>query len=629
MEAELSTRKRIEGLLRPMPDAAHEAASVPISEAAHAGRHAHQEEEADADVLHARRAYRARRGRFRRTVTFFTLLFARVIVWEVFIRRLLGERFVGRGRSARWRHYARRFRAMAVDMGGVMIKLGQFISSRVDVLPPEITTELAGLQDQVPIVDFAYIQATVERELGKLEDRFLWFNPEPVAAASFGQVHRAQLPNGDRVVVKIQRPNITETVKVDLSALTFVARLAMRYKPIRRRANVPALLKEFSDVLWEELDYIKEADNALRFNSMFKEDHGIYVPNVYLEHTTRYVLTLEDVTSIKLNDYQRIEAAGIDRSEVAMRLIDCYMKQIFDFRFFHADPHPGNIFIYPLPEEHQGGAPFGKRKFYLIFIDFGMTGKLTDRIVKGLRSTLLSIITQDAKGLVASYKDLGVLMPDADVQRIEEATEAVFKTVWGLDMNDLTNLPFDEVSGVALQFSDLIISLPFQMPQDFIYLSRTVSILSGMCTGLDERFNPWLAMQPYTTRLLSERAAEGKNGQGGGVLSGTAGFALEAAVKSVRNVAERVVRLPALADTVLSRAEQGNLTVQVRPDDQLQHQVSRIESTLNALNIGIIFATVMLSSTLLHINGERTFSVIGFIVGGILLLRLAFRPRAE
>lgn len=621
MEAELSTRKRIEGLLRPMPDAA--------SEAAHAGRHAHQAEEADADVLHERRAYRARRGRFRRTVTFFSLLFARIIFWEVFIRRFLGERFVGRGRSARWRHYARRFRAMAVDMGGVMIKLGQFVSSRVDVLPPEITTELAGLQDQVPIVDFAYIQATIQRELGKLEDRFLWFNPEPVAAASFGQVHRAQLPDGDRVVVKVQRPNITETVKVDLSALTFVARLAMRYKPIRRRANVPALLKEFSDVLWEELDYLKEADNALRFNSMFKEDHGIYVPNVYLEHTTRYVLTLEDVTSIKLNDYQRIEAAGIDRSEVARRLIDCYMQQIFDFRFFHADPHPGNIFIYPLPEEHQDGAPFGKRKFYLIFIDFGMTGKLTDRIVKGLRSTLLSIITQDAKGLVASYKDLGVLMPDADVQRIEEATEAVFKTVWGLDMNDLTNLPFEEVSGVALQFSDLIISLPFQMPQDFIYLSRTVSILSGMCTGLDERFNPWLAMQPYTARLLSERAAEGKNGQGGGVLSGAAGFALEAAVKSVRNVAERVVRLPALADTVLSRAEQGNLTVQVRPDEQLQHQVTRIESTLNALNTGIIFATVMLSSTLLHINGERTFSVIGFIVGGILLLRLAFRPRGD
>jgi len=605
----LETRQRLERLIAPMPDAREEES-------------ARERLRAEAQVDPRRdAAFKVRRGRFRRTVVFFTLLFVRVILWEVVIRRFMGERFVARGRSARWRHYARRFRAMAVDMGGVMIKLGQFVSSRVDVLPPEITNELAGLQDQVPIVDFSYIRATIERELGKIEDRFLWFNPEPVAAASFGQVHRAQLPNGDRVVVKVQRPNIVETVKTDLAALNVVAHLAMRYKPIRRRANVPMLLKEFSDVLWEELDYLKEADHALRFQSMFADDMGIYVPSVYLEHTTRYVLTLEDVTSIKLNDYAAIDRAGIDRREVASRLIDCYMRQIFEFRFFHADPHPGNIFIYPLPEAYQEGAPHGKRKFYLIFIDFGMTGKLTEQLVSGLRATLLAVITQDAKGLVESYKNLGVLMPDADTERLEQATRAVFDKVWGLDMNELKDIPFEEMSGVALEFSDLIMSMPFQMPQDFIYLSRTISILSGMCTGLDPRFDPWRAMQPYTQRLLNEQQAENRRS----ALNGN--FFVQATLKSVRDFAQRAYRLPALADTVLTRAERGDLVVQVRPDGDLGRQVTRIESTLGQLNSGLIFATVTLASTLLYINGEQTLSTIGFILSGALLLSILFRKR--
>src|SRR5258708_29990860 len=194
------------------------------------------------------------------------------IACEVELRRILGEPFVGKRRPNHYRQDSRRFRKVAIEMGGVLIKLGQFVSSRVDILPPEITDELAGLQDQVPIVPFDYISQTIEREIGPLKEKFAWLNAEPVAAASFGQVHRAQLPNGDRVVVKVQRPNLNDLVHTDLSALGVVARLAMRFGPIRRRANVPELLDEFSRVLWEELDYLAEADHALTFASMFKDD---------------------------------------------------------------------------------------------------------------------------------------------------------------------------------------------------------------------------------------------------------------------------------------------------------------------------------------------------------------------
>lgn len=574
-------------------------------------------------------SYKIRRGRFRKTTTFFTLTFFRILLWEAFIRRFAGERFVARGRSKRWRKYARRFRKLAIEMGGVMIKLGQFVSTRVDVLPPEITEELAGLQDQVPIVGFDYIKSTIERELGPIDEHFLWFNPEPVAAASFGQVHRAQLHSGDRVVVKVQRPNITDIVQTDLLALRFVARLAMRYKPIRRRANVPDLLDEFSRVLWEELDYRQEADNALTFNSMFTDDAGIYVPSVYLQHSTHYVLTLEDVTSIKINDYAGLERAGISRKEIAQRLINCYLHQIFDYRFFHADPHPGNLFVYPLPDQYQSldRLEFGNRDFYLIFIDFGMTGRLTNQISMGLRETLIALLTQDAKALVASYDKLGIVMPSADMARLEAATRTVFDKVWGLNMDEMRNLPFEEVTSVAMEFSDLLLSMPFQMPQDFIYLSRTVSILSGMATGLDPEFDPWREMQPFAEKILNEGRTP-TNGRGLSFFgNGASGLFTQAALKSIRDFLSRAYRLPALADTVLDRADRGELVVQVKAGSELQQQISRMEAALSQLSVGLVFAAVLIVSTLLYIGGERGAGTFGYIVSFFLFIMVLLRGR--
>lgn len=582
----------------------------------------------------AHRPYRFRGNRYRRIVLFFGFLFARIIAWEVVIRRLAGDRFVARGRSQRFRRYSRQFRKLATDMGGVMIKLGQFVSSRVDVLPPEITDELAGLQDQVPVVPFDYIKATIERELGPIDERFTWLNPEPVAAASFGQVHRAELPNGDRVAVKVQRPNINDIVHTDLSALSVVARIAMHYGPIRRRANVPELLEEFSRVLWEELDYLAEADHALTFASMFAADPGIYVPSVYLPYSTHLVLTLEDVTSIKLNDYSAIEKTGVDRKEVATRLLDCYLRQIFDYRFFHADPHPGNIFVYPLPESapSENGASAngssahpaqtGKRPFYLIFIDFGMVGHLTPRLQEGLRETLIAVATQDAKGLVASYKKLGVLLPSANVKRVEEATRAVFSKVWGLNMSQMANMPFEEMADVAKEFSDLLLSMPFQMPQDFIYLSRAVGILSGMCTGLDPQFDPWREMQPFTQKLLSNSSERTQTALGG------AGRAtVEVGIKVLRDYLARAYKLPALAETVLVRADSGALEVKMAPNDQLQRQINRIETATGQVALGIVFATLTLASTLLYVNHEQGLAIVGYVLSAVILLMIVLRGR--
>jgi len=573
--------------------------------------------------------------RYWRIIAFFLRLFGEVILWEVLLRRVLGAKTVQRGRPLRTRRMAKQFRNIAIRLGGVMIKLGQFLSSRVDVLPPEITDELVGLQDQVPVVSFDYIKATVERELGPLPDRYLWFNPEPIAAASFGQVHRAQLHTGERVVVKVQRPNISDIVQTDLSALKIVSRLMMLWPLVRHRANMPELLAEFSRVLWEELDYVAEADHALTFASMFADDQGVYIPTVYLQHSSAFVLTLEDVTSIKLNDYAALDKAGISRKTVAARLFTTYLRQIFDFQFFHADPHPGNIFIYPLPDKHLGdqleAVTSGQieRPFYLIFIDFGMVGRLTNVIYDGLRETLIAVATRDAAGLVGAYDKLGVLLPDADTKRIEEATRAVFDKIWGLSMQQLQNMPYEEMMQVGQQFSDLLMTMPFQMPQDFIYLSRAVGILSGMCTGLDPHFDPWREMQPFTSKLLTGSSDRTKAALGGAPVTGgnAIGAAAGLLVDVARKYVSRLVQLPALAETVLTRADRGQLSVQITLDDQTQKQLNQIGMFSGQITIGLVFATLAISSTVLYISHEQGLGTFGYILALITLIVLFVRRR--
>src|SRR5690554_943218 len=218
------------------------------------------------------------RGRYRRVVFTFGLMFLNVLWWEVVLRAVAGPRLVARGRSQRIRRYARRFRRLAVGMGGVLIKLGQFVSARVDVMPPEIVEELAGLQDEVPPEPIDVMMQVIEAELGEpaaiLYDEF---DTQVQAAASLGQVYRARLADGSRVAVKIQRPGIERLVATDLRALQVVAGWAMLWPVVRKRADVPALLDEFAATLWQELDYESEADHARRFRELFADDVRVYI----------------------------------------------------------------------------------------------------------------------------------------------------------------------------------------------------------------------------------------------------------------------------------------------------------------------------------------------------------------
>jgi predicted unusual protein kinase regulating ubiquinone biosynthesis (AarF/ABC1/UbiB family) len=429
------------------------------------------------------------RARYWRIIFFFGGVTANFIFWEIFLPRLGLSSWSRRTRSKRSRRTAVRFRALAIRMGGLMIKVGQFLSARLDVLPPEITEELAGLQDEVPAEELAAIREQAETELGEpLGVRYAWIDETPMAAASLGQVHRARLRDVEAelhgfedVVVKVQRPHIEQVVEVDLAALRRVGGWLQNYKPVAKRANVPALVEEFAITTRAEIDYVAEAHNAESFATNFEDSPRVHVPRVIWSLSTRCVLTLEDVSAIKVSDYEAITAAGIDRSGVAAALLDAYMQQILNDGFFHADPHPGNLFVTPLEGTDEDGA----RNWQLTFVDFGMVGRVPDNLRAGLREVLIAVGTQDAPRLVQSYQTLGVLLPSADLKLIEMASVQLFERFWGMSMADLRSIDHAEMMRFGLQFRELMLDLPFQLPENLLLLGRTVAILSGMATGLE------------------------------------------------------------------------------------------------------------------------------------------------
>lgn len=536
--------------------------------------------------------------RYRRILRFFAGVIANVVWWDLVVGRVpLAKQRALASRSHRLREMTREFRTLAIEMGGVMIKLGQFLSSRVDVLPLEITQELQGLQDEVPAADSRQVFALLREQLGDLERRFERIETMPVAAASLGQVYRARLHGengapGASVVVKVQRPGIEAFVRTDLAALRVVAGWVMRYKPIRTRANAPALMEEFARTLWAELDYRAEADNAERFAEIHADNPRIYIPRVFREHSSGRVVVLEDVEALKIADTEALAAAGVDPAQVADLLLEAYFKQIFVAEFFHADPHPGNLFVRPRPpiDAPAGNAPPAERPFQLIFVDFGMAVRLPKSMGENLRKLLIGVTQRDTRQLTEAYRDLGFFLPGADLERIAEAQEVILNQIYGRNLLDLAQPDPKEIEAIGREFRDVLYDFPFQIPQDFIYLGRALGMISGLVSRLDPQINPWRQIERYGEQLIRGQSLQQLR---------------DKRLVGLLELLRPYLETPARVQRLLEEAEKGRLRVQLKSDRDTVRQQERLEKRIGQLAWSIVSAAGVLSATLVYLERRR------------------------
>ncbi len=575
-------------------------------------------------------AARVARARYNRILRFAGWNLAVTWWYELFLPRIGLTRIAERTRARRMQRFARRFHVLAVDLGGLMIKVGQFMSSRLDVLPPEITKELEGLQDEVPPVPFELIRRLAEAELGMpLSRAFAWVDETPVAAASLGQAHRARLAPSDSadtglegVIVKVQRPGIDEIVTVDLAALRKVGGWLSHVRLVYSRVDAPALVEEFAATSLEEIDYLHEAASSVRFAEAFADDPRVGVPEVVWAKSTRKVLTLEDVTAIKITDAAALTAAGIDPASVAPVFAAVMFDQLFTNGFFHADPHPGNIFVTPLDAGRVTGADVAAassvvgddgaptavpRPWKLTFIDFGMMGEVGASTRGGLRKMLIAAASRDGKGLVAAAQELGVLLQSAETAELERALTQLFARFGGMGFAELREVDPREFREFGEQFGHVVRSLPFQLPENFLLIIRAMSLTSGVCSALDPGFNLWNSVEPYAQQLIREERGN---------------LAQDLGKQALENLG-LVWRLPKRLDDLVTRVDEGSLTLS---SPTLERRVARVERSVGRVVSAVLFGALLVAGAVVR-SDDAVLGTILMIGSVIPLLHAVFSGR--
>jgi predicted unusual protein kinase regulating ubiquinone biosynthesis (AarF/ABC1/UbiB family) len=468
----------------------------------------------------------------------------------------------------------REFRRTAVALGGLLIKLGQFLGARADLLPPEALDELAALHDEVPPEPFELIKAALEREWrAPVGEVCAAIESQPTGSASLGQVHRARLHDGRIVAIKVRRPGISAIVRTDLRTLHVVLRIVGWLAPAANRiTDLDALYREFRRTIYEELDYHQEGRSAERFAAIFADDPLILAPGVVWEYSTRRVLVLQWMDGIKITHFAALDAARVDRDALAKRLAGAYFKQVLEVGFFHADPHPGNIFVQP--------GPPGAREDRLVFVDFGMMGTITPRMRAGLRECFEGAVLGDPALFVRGLDVLGFLSETVDRRAIEQVVAAMFARFSGMPAGRFRDVdPRDVMRDVGPALYDQ----PVRLPAEFAFFARAVGILLGLMVGLSPRFNFLEVATPYAREFMGQ-------GSIAGILRLFGIESMEALGRDVLRegvTAARVLAtLPSRLDRLLTSVERGDLRVIVDSADLNPHlrRPTIGQGTANVLN---------------------------------------------
>lgn len=491
-------------------------------------------------------------------------------------------------------------RETCLSLGPTFIKIGQLFSTRADLFPIEYVNELSKLQDRVPAFSYEQVKTTIETDFGRsLTELYNSFDPVPIAAASLGQVHCAQLHSGEEVVVKIQRPGLSRLFEIDLSILKGIAQYFQNHPEWGKGRDWIGIYEECCRLLWLEIDFLNEGRNGDKFRRNFRGVEWVNVPRIYWRYTSPRVLTMEYMPGIKISHYEALESAGLDRKRLARLGAESYLRQLLTDGFFHADPHPGNIAVDP-----ADGA--------LIFYDFGMMGQVQAVTRARLMDTFVGIAQRDAGQVMSALVELGALAEIDDMGPVRRSIQYI--------LDNLMDKPFEEQSVAAISDDLYAVAYdqPFRFPATFTFVMRAFSTLEGVGKGLDPEFNFMEAAKPYASELMTN----GGPGESNGLLGEIS--------RQAAQVGSSALSLPRRIENTLDRLDRGDIRVRVRSIES--DRILRRNSDLSLANsYALLVGTFTLSATLLAIFAEAlsiwpavAMGVLAAVTG-ISLVRLLMR----
>lgn len=490
-----------------------------------------------------------------------------------------------------------KMRMVCEELGPTFVKFGQILSNRPDLLPADLIKELEKLQDSVPPIKGSVAMQVVEQELNKKTDElFAWFEPEAFASASMAQVHRATLKTGDKIVLKIQRPGIKEVIEADVKVMLYVAEIFGKKIPSLKSFDPMGLVRNFEKSVMEELDFIHESVNIQRFHSNFLKDEKnegwIHSPKIFSEYTTAKVLAIEYIEGIKISDHQKLTSNGLDRKVVARRLAVSYFKQIFNYGFFHADPHPGNLLVLP--------------NNVICYLDYGMMGSIMKKDIEQLGYLFISVKKKNVRKIIRSIQQLS----DNPVIRNFRAMETDIEEF--VQNYAFRSIHANEMSTILLQLKDIIIKHGLKVPTHFFLLARSMAIIEGVIHNLDPELDLETLIRPYLIRTIAKHYDPIQFGK--------------RILNSVYEMGMYMEDFPRDLKNAIRKINSGEVKVDLRHKgiDPLVHTINRVTKQIVS---AVILSGLVIGSSLLVVNkvhplwGDTSvFGIIGFIVSGIVLL---------
>jgi len=471
---------------------------------------------------------------------------------------------------------ARWFTNQLIKLGSAFIKIGQLLSARPDLIPNTWIQELSKLQDQVPNFSFAQVEETIRNELGSKFNKIDQIICDPVGSASLAQVHRATLKDGKKVVFKVQRPNLKELFIIDLGIMQQIAGLLQKNKNWSRGRNWVEIAKECRKVLMKELDFNCEAQYAARFRQQFLDDENVEVPEVIWDMSSEKVLCLSYVEGTKISDLEKLKSQEIDLSKIAEIGAISYLKQLVNYGFFHADPHPGNLAV----------SSEGK----LIFYDFGMMGNISNNLQTRLGGMVKAAALRDASSLVSQLQQAGLISKDIDVGPVRRLVRLMLK--------EALTPPFSPniIEKLSGDLYELVYETPFQLPVDLIFVMRALSTFEGVGRMLDPGFNLVSVTKPYLIELMTS------NNQSPNDLINQFG-------RQVGELGSKAVGIPKRIDESLERLEQGDLQLQIRMGES-DRQFKKMFTAQKTLGHSILIGSLSIASALLVTNKQNNFALL-------------------